>query len=497
MAWDASAVLALANKLRTHGGDFTSIEVKRGTGGCPDLARTLCAFGNLPEGGLIVVGLDESKGFAPVGLADPAEVERSIAAQARTAVTPPVAVSFDTVDVDGALVVLATVEGLPASSRPCRTSGRAYLRQADGDYVMSVQEEQQLLVLRDRPRYDAVPIDGTTVCDLDPRLVEAFVRNVRTGSRRLASVDDQTVLRRRGVVEASGNRLTVGGLYALGQYPQQFWPSLSVTAAVVGPVDSPNRLIDLTHLDGPIPDLLDGSLEWLRRNLRTGVRVGADGHNYDHPELPLPALRELVANALIHRDLSSHTQSKRVEIRLRPDRLVISSPGGLWGVSRQQLGLPGGKSAVNEHLYSICMFASTPEGARIIEGEGGGIGEVQRAMADWHGDRPIFIDKAVSFTAVLMRTQAKGVGDSPVSGSSGEWMSPSTRIMVTLASGPLDRRSIAERSGLSMSQTRYALTKMTKQGQVKMIGGLGARNTVYGIATQQGGLGDVGSPQAG
>jgi ATP-dependent DNA helicase RecG len=481
MDWDASAVLALVGELRVHGGDFTAVEVKRGTGGCPDLTTTLCAFGNMPDGGLIVVGLDENHGFVPVGVTDPAAVEKGIAAQARTAVAPPVAVSFDTVSVEGAQIVVAVVAGLPASARPCRIGGRAYLRQADGDYVMSAQEEQQMLALRDRPRYDAAGVDGTTVDDLDDVLVEAFLRNARATSRRMAGVDDLTVLRRKGVLAADGVRLTLGGLYALGQYPQQYAPSLSATCAVVTPPGSADRLVDLAHLDGPIPDLLDGCLEWLRRNLRTGVRARTDGHNYDHPELPLAALRELVANALVHRDLGPHTQSKRVEIRLRDDRLVISNPGGLWGVSRQQLGLPGGKSAINEHLYDICTLTSTAEGARVIEGEGGGIGEVQRALAGWPADPPIFIDKAVSFTAVLMRPHAWTAPSVPASNASVDQLDTPAKILAVLADGPLDRRAIADRCNLTASQTRYALGKLIKQGRVEMDGGLGSRNTTYAI----------------
>lgn len=61
--------------MRTHRGDFTSVEVKRGAGGVPDLAATLCAFGNMPDGGTIIVGLDENSGFAVTGVADAAAVE--------------------------------------------------------------------------------------------------------------------------------------------------------------------------------------------------------------------------------------------------------------------------------------------------------------------------------------------------------------------------------------------------------------------------------------
>lgn len=479
MTWDAPAVLALIERMRAHRGDFTSVEVKRGAGGVPDLAATLCAFGNMPDGGTVIVGLDEATGFSSTGVADPAAVEQSIASQARHAVTPPVAVTFETPSIAGKQIVVAKVQGLSAHQRPCKTGGRAYLRQADGDYAMSAAEEQQLLAVRDRPRYDVQPVERASIADLDPHLVSGFVSAVRMSSRRLRDVDEETLLRRRGVLESDGRRVTLAGLYALGDYPQQFAPSISVTAAVVTGSRSTDRLVDLVHLDGPIPDLLDASMEWVRRNLRVGVRVGTDGNNYDHPELPLGAVRELVANALVHRDLGPHTQTKRVEIRLLPDRLVITSPGGLWGVSREQLGTAAGKSAVNEHLYGICAYVNTSRGARVIEGEGGGIGEVQRALSEWSADPPIFIDRAVTFTAILMRPTVESIPSSSViKVDSGD---PQSRILTILVSGPLDRTSIADRAGLTRSQTRYALEKLIARDRVVMNGGLGARNTTYSL----------------
>lgn len=479
----AADVLTLIERMRTHRGDFTNVEVKRGAGGAPDLAATLCAFGNMPDGGTIIVGVDERTGFIVTGVTDPAMIEQSIASQARQAVTPPVAVTFETLTIVGKHVVVAEVQGLSAHQRPCKTGGRAYLRQADGDYAMSAAEEQQLLGVRDRPRYDTTPVERATIGDLDPQLVRGFVSEVRASSRRLRDVDEATLLRRRGVLAPDSDRVSLAGLYALGEYPQQFAPSLSVTAAVITSPGSTDRLVDLVHLDGPIPDLLDASMDWVRRNLRTGVRVGGDGNNYDHPELPLGAVRELVANALVHRDLGPHTQTKRVELRLLPGRLVITSPGGLWGVSREQLGTATGKSAVNEHLYSICTHLRTPRGARVIEGEGGGIGEVQRALEAWPADPPIFIDQAVSFTAVVVRPGIES--SSSVSAPQGERGDPRTRILTVLTQGPLDRTSISERTGLTRSQTRYALEKLIADDRVLMHGGLGARNTVYTVAEDE------------
>lgn len=399
--WTDRDLQRLVVELRARRGDLTQVEVKRGSGGVPRCAETLCAFGNMPGGGTIIIGLDESDGFAPVGLTSIADMEAGLAAQARTAVDPPVSIDFQPALVDGVDIVLANVGGLPSYQRPCRTGGKAYLRQADGDYVMSEQEIQQTLALRERPRYDAIAVPTTSRGDLDPALAGTYLSGVRSSSRRLADLPDDEILQRKGVARLPG--LTVGGVYALGSYPQEFEPSLSITAAVVLPRGAVDRLRDLQHMDGPLPELLSQAMEWVRRNTQTTIRVGEDGRGRDTAEIPLAAVRELVANALVHRDLGPHTRGKRVEIRLLDDKLVISNPGGLWGISSAQLGQPEGKSAVNEFLYDICKFTRTPDGDRVIEGKGGGIREVESALRSAGLAPPRFIDKGISFTVVIPR----------------------------------------------------------------------------------------------
>lgn len=411
MSVDPEDVRALLARLRERGGDSTDVEVKLGVGGVPRVGETLCAFGNMPNGGTLIIGLDEANDFESVGVADPAAMAAGIAAQARTAVVPPVQVDFDEARVDGVVLLVATVAPLPLSSRPCRYQGNAYLRQADGDYAMSEQEVQQILAQRDRPRHDAAVVPETTTADLHTGLVEEFIGNARSANRFLRDLTDEEVLRRTRVLSPHGPELTIGGLYALGAYPQQFAPSLSITAAVQLDPRSGERTRDLAHLAGPIPMLLEDAMAWVVRNTRTTIRYTADGHARDFEEIPAIAVRELVANALVHRDLSPHSQSKRVEMRLTDDKLVISNPGGLWGINQAQLGTPMGKSAVNEFLYDMCKLARTANGSRVIEGEGGGIRDARRVLSAANLRPPKFIDSGVSFTALVPRISLLSVQD--------------------------------------------------------------------------------------
>ncbi len=92
---------------------------------------------------------------------------------------------------------------------------------------------------------------------------------------------------------------------------------------------------DLRHFTGPVPVLLEECMDWCRRNLSLVRAYRTDGHMVERPEIPLAAVRELLANALVHRDLSPNTlgTGKGVQIRLTSSNLFILSPGGLRGVS--------------------------------------------------------------------------------------------------------------------------------------------------------------------
>lgn len=407
MEWTSTYLAEVIEDLRSRQGDTTDIEVKSALGGAPALGETLCAFANMPEGGTVILGLDESTGFTPVGLTDIAGLEAAIAAQARTAVTPPTRCSFETFQVTGRPVLVAQVEGLPLHERPARHGGHAYLRQSDGDYRMSEQEIAQLELLKTqavRPTHpDRQTVPGTGVGDLDADLLNSFLTAARAASRRYATATDAQILTYTGVASRVGE-LSLAGLYAMGVAPQSVTPSLGITAAVQLPREAGGpRTRDLVHLIGPIPDLLEDAMSWVLRNTRTTMGYDERGHGVDQSELPMRAVREVVANALVHRNLDAITDSKRVEIRLLHDRLVITSPGGLWGVSESQLGRPGAKSAVNPVLYDICKYVRLPDGSRVVEGEGGGIREAIQALREAGLRPPRFVDTGIQFSVIISR----------------------------------------------------------------------------------------------
>lgn len=195
--------------------------------------------------------------------------------------------------------------------------------------------------------YDKRPVTGLTLADLQPDLLSQYLANTRRSDPRLGTATDSDILRWTGVVVTSGEP-TVAGLYALGFYPQGEFPSLRVTAAVQLPGGSDERAKNLVDFTGPIPVLLKELMSWVEHNVDVVRRYRDDGHMMSEHELPLRAVRELVVNALVHRDLGPNTLDlgKSIQIRLTPTGLFILNPGGLRGgiatATREPGSCPGG-----------------------------------------------------------------------------------------------------------------------------------------------------------
>lgn len=180
---------------------------------------------------------------------------------------------------------------------------------------MSEQEIAQLELLKTqavRPTHpDRQTVPGTGISDLDAGMLDSFLTAARAASRRYAAATDAQILTYTGVT-SRGGELSLAGLYALGIAPQSVTPSLGITAAVQLPRDAGGpRTRDLVHLVGPIPDLLEEAMSWVLRNTRTAMGYDERGHGIDQAELPMRAVREIVANALVHRNLDAITAAAR------------------------------------------------------------------------------------------------------------------------------------------------------------------------------------------
>jgi ATP-dependent DNA helicase RecG len=465
--------------LRQAGGDVTSIEVKAAAGGLPEsLAPTLSALANLPGGGTIILGLDERAGFRPVHLPDPQALKQGLAAKA-SGFVPPVRLEIEDGTVDGSPVVVAQVSECDRSAKPCRvaSTGKSYIRGYDGDFLLSDVEEQAFLAARKPPMFDRLPVEDATEGDLDEALVESFAASIRRNDPegRGRFTDHGELLRRSGVLHADG-RPTVAGILALGVYPQQWFPRFVIQAAAEPLPGTPPevRARNQLTIDGPIPRMLDRAMEWARRTFDTAIVTAPDGSVHDRYAYPLVAFRELIANALIHRDLDDWSAGLAIEVRLRRDRLVISNPGGLYGITVDRLGRDSVTSARNARLVAICQHVYSAEtGARAIEALASGIPIVTEALAGAGLPPARYIDSGIKFTVILTQP-APQLAAAPA---------PRDRVIYeALGDEPSTVADLETRTGLPAYTIRRALRGLRTQGLIEQQGGRGHPTTYQRLA---------------
>ena len=473
---DLDDLLGALAILELRGGDTTSIEAKTFSEYSPEqLGPTLSAFANKPGGGTILLGISERDGISVVGVDDVDDLLKRAANQARNGFRPSIRVDVRAIDLDGKTIGVVNVEGADVNEKPVRwlKDKKAYLRQYDGDYQMSPSEEQMLVLRHHRPNADAQAVPGSSLRDLDPKLVTRYLSSVRETTPRLVNDSDEAVLFFTGVVaDRESEELSVAGLYALGEYPQRLLPHLTLTAAVEGSGDV--RAVNRRDFTGALPVILDDVLEWVRGNVESRQLVTRDGDGLTDYAVPLLAAREVISNALVHRDLSEASRGKGIDLRITRDGFRLTNPGGLWGITVDRLGTSD-HPAVNEYLYQICRNVEGRSG-RVIEAMGTGIREARRALQDAGMAEPLFFDNGVCFTVRFPNSALMPDGDLAWIGSLGLEQAASLNLrqkeaLVEMRHGRTwSNGEYREHFGVTADEARADLRDLVSRGLVTSTG---------------------------
>jgi len=271
--------------------------------------------------------------------------------------------------------------------------------------LLSPYEVQLMVASRGQPRDDEEAVPGATMDTLDRDLSERFCERLRATRHSFRALDDREVLRRSRVLlrdTGGGECTSLGGLLALGAYPQEFFPQLNLTfvhypTSTGAPLQG-QRFLDNAALDGPIPFIVRDTLLALRKNMtRRAVMVGAG--RADVWEYPESTLREAVVNALVHRDLSAHSRGTQVQVEMYPDRLHIGNAGGLFGpITVDRLGEEGISASRNALLMRILEDVSFLDEARMVcENRGSGVRTMIQALRDAGMTPPVFDNRIATF----------------------------------------------------------------------------------------------------
>lgn len=477
---------SLIEELQERASETQGVEAKAAKGGLPSLQETVSAFSNSPGGGVILLGVSEEEGFAVTGIDNPAKIQADLVSMCATELTPPVRPIVSLHTIDGMTVCAAEIPEREPEDKPCFCTARgkangSYVRSGDADQRLTPHEVFILQSRAGRPQDDLAPVPAGSIADFDPALVRTLLERVRSSEpRAFAGLDDEAcLLRLRALTRLDGTLVpTLAGWLALAEYPQEHFPNLNVTF-VHYPSNDPGeatkegkRVIDDRAFNGPLPRLLPDVLHGLRVNMLRGASEGASFDEWEYPEA---AMRECVVNALVHRDYSHFAQGTAVQIELFPDRLVIKSPGGLYGtIHEDDLGTETVSSTRNEALVRLLSdLPDTASGVPLCQNRGMGVPTMVAAVRAAQLRPPIFRDRLRNF-------QVRFPSTSLLAADTLEWLAANAptdltqdeRVALALAhsEGQVSNSSLCRATGGDSQQARSLLGKLTDRGLLRQQG---------------------------
>lgn len=226
---------------------------------------------------------------------------------------------------------IAVVEVFPSDLPPVRFKGRVHIRVGPRKAIANEQEER---VLSERRvalarSFDARPCLEATLDDLALGQFDAYRRE---------AVDPETIEANHRPVEQQLSSLrlfdpervcpTHAGILLFGKNPRFFLPGAYVQYLKLPGMDLTELPEDQAEVSGDLHSVLRELEGRLRLLIQTTMRPVSALEEKMLPDYPEWALRELLMNAVMHRNFDSNSP---IRFYAFTDHIEIQSPGGLYG----------------------------------------------------------------------------------------------------------------------------------------------------------------------
>jgi len=329
----------------------------------PALFKTLSAFSNT-NGGVAFIGVSDKKEITGYRCSNADLKELSDTIVNKLALHPVI----EPVKCEGKTVLRIDVK---KSKIPVAYEGRYYTRVGNTTRLMDPEELKEFLI--SDIEWDSLPSERG-LADIDEDTIRLFVRQAKSAGR-LPGADERepvvAILTRLGLM--TGDQLTNAGFLLFGKKQEAY---LSDAVLRIGRFKDGATIIGDRWIAGNLfHQLIDGE-EALRNFINVRYEIsGETPERKEHWDYPLPALREALMNALVHRDYFK--RNEQIMIKIYDDEIWFHNPGGLpKGLSIEQLKAKPQSIPRNPLIARIFYLAG------YIERYGSGIQRILTSFAD-------------------------------------------------------------------------------------------------------------------
>lgn len=243
--------------------------------------------------------------------------------------------------------------------------------------------------------WDRVVEEKATLDDIDDASIELFKKEAVTAGRLpdISELSTKDLLKKLRLLTREG--LTNAAVVLFGKDPGEFYPNLFVKIGRFG-----QSVVDMRFqevCEGNLFQLLHDVMEQLEKKFLIKPVLFEGLRRIEELEYPVPALRELLLNALVHRNyMGSMTQLKVMDDRL-----------SLWNAGALPIELTIEKLfQVHESFPCNPMIADVCYKAGYIDSWGRGVEKISEACEKAGFPAPIFEERSGGIAVELLKPHA-------------------------------------------------------------------------------------------
>ena len=437
--------------------------------------KTVVAFAN-GRGGRIVFGVDDKTlnivGMNPDTIFQTMDaITNAISDSCEPKIYPDV--TLQSID-DKTIIV---VEIHPGPMRPYYIKNKGLV---DGTYVRVAGTSRHAegymlkeLILEGQNRYfdnepcEYLEINEDDIKDLCDKMKKIAIENTWNDEEKAAIRDvTKNILITWGILKEDNGKFIPTNAYALLTGKMQIQPTIQC-AVFKGKTRA--YFVDRREFSGPIQDQVQLAFQYVLEKINMGMQIKGI-YRQDVYELPINSVRELIANAVAHRN---YLEPGNIQVAIFDDRLEVTSPGMLLNTVSIKKMIEGYSRLRNPAIANAFAYM------KIIEKWGTGIPRILRECKEYGLKKPELIDFDGDFRVNMYRREEKSKTTQTTTQTTTQITTQTTikltkndhEILQVIQNNPaLSQKEIAMELGWTVDRVKYYLNKMKKQEAIRRIG---------------------------
>ena len=350
--------------------------------------ETLVAFANT-EGGSVILGVDDSGKYIGINIGKESIQKwlNDIKLKTQPSIIPFVEEYKTT---KGMVNIVFSVNEFPI--KPISFRGRYFKRVNNSNHQLNLNEITDLNLQSLQLSWDAYIHPEKSVEDLDIEKIKKFISKVNETGRFQLGQDWKLNLEKLRLVK--GNTISHAALLLFGKESTQYNIHL-------GRFKTPSLILDDRMFKYTLFEAVEESMKYIISQLKVAFEItGKTTQRTEIFEYPLTAIREILLNAIIHRDYLSPID---IQIKIFDNKITFFNPGKLFGnLSIEALQKDNYQAYARNKLIAEAFYLTGD-----IEKYGSGFIRIRKEIQEYPSMTFNFEEVANSFLTVVEYIQQK------------------------------------------------------------------------------------------